>query len=112
MITEPRFRLVFSGRLQPSHSMEQVRQALRERFRLSDRQLDRLFSAQAVTVKRDLDAATAARYQQAFLEAGALVDLVAAESASAPNPEPSHEPSSNPSPNLSSNPSPNSSPNP
>ena len=73
-MTETRYQLVFSGRLQPGARPEQTRQAVKERFRLSDAQLDRLFSGQRVTVKRNLDSTSAERYQRAFLATGALLE--------------------------------------
>ncbi|NEX15313.1 MAG: hypothetical protein C1943_01425 [Halochromatium sp.] len=85
-MTETRYQLIFSGRLQPGTSVEQVRQAVKERFRLNDAQLQWIFSGDAVTVKRDLDQASAERYQRAFVAAGALVELAPAV---APSPAPS-----------------------
>lgn len=88
-MTETRYQLIFSGRLQPDTSVEQVRQAVKERFRLNDAQLQRLFSGDPVTVKRDLDLASAERYQRAFVAAGAVIELapMAASTPSAPSPE-------------------------
>ena len=88
-MTETRYQLIFSGRLQPDTLVEQVRQAVKERFRLNDAQLQRLFSGDPVTVKRDLDLASAERYQRAFVAAGAVIELapMAASTPSAPSPE-------------------------
>lgn len=83
-MTQTRYQLVFSGRLQSGARPEQTRQAFKERFRLSDAQLDRLFSGQRVTVKRDLDSTSAERYQRAFLASGALVELEPATTTAEP----------------------------
>ena len=73
-MTEKRYHLVFNGRLQPGVSPQQARDAIQARFKLSSRQLDRLFSSGPVTVKRDLDTSSAERYQRAFRDAGAIVE--------------------------------------
>ncbi len=74
-MTETRYQLIFSGRLRPEVHPEQARQAVKERFKLKDALLDRLFSGQRVTVKRNLDSANAERYQRAFATAGVQVEL-------------------------------------
>ncbi|WP_462320468.1 hypothetical protein [Halochromatium sp.] len=77
-MTETRYQLIFSGCLQSGVQLEQGRQAVKERFKLSNAQLDRLFSGRPVTVKRSLDRANAERYQRAFVAAGALVEVAPA----------------------------------
>lgn len=69
------FQLVFAGRLAEGVSPAQVRQSLQARFNLSDSQLERLFDGSPVTVKRNLTESAAERYRQAFLEAGAVVEI-------------------------------------
>ena len=74
-MTETHYQLVFYGRLLPGASAEQARKAVKERFKLDSAQVERLFSGNPTTVKRDLDQASAERYQQAFAEAGVLVEI-------------------------------------
>lgn len=86
-MTETRYQLIFSGRLQAGVLPEQAQQAVKERFRLNSAQLDHLFSGQRITVKRGIDRANAERYQRAFAAAGALVDIEPAPAASSTEPE-------------------------
>ncbi|MCF7978204.1 MAG: hypothetical protein K9L82_09320 [Chromatiaceae bacterium] len=86
-MTETRYQLIFSGRLQAGVLPEQAQQAVKERFRLSSTQLDHLFSGQRITVKRGIDQANAERYQRAFAAAGALIDIEPAPAASRTTPE-------------------------
>jgi hypothetical protein len=85
-MSETRYSLVFDGRLQAGTSLRQARDAIQDRFKLSSRQLERLFSGGSVTVKRDLDAASADRYQRAFLDAGAIVERRALDQKTKPAP--------------------------
>lgn len=71
----PCYQLVFDGKLADGFSRDEVHENLRRLFKLSETQADHLFQQGAVVVKRDLDAEMAARYQTAFLKAGALVEL-------------------------------------
>jgi hypothetical protein len=74
-MSDDHFQLVFAGRLADGVSPAQARQSLQSRFKLSDGQLERLFEGTAVTVKRNLTESAAERYRQAFLEAGAIVEI-------------------------------------
>jgi hypothetical protein len=83
-MTEMRYELVFDGRLRPGVSLQRARDAIQARFKLSGPQLERLFKGAPVTVKRNLDAASADRYQRAFLDAGAIVDRHALDAGAEP----------------------------
>lgn len=74
-MSEPRFQLIFAGQLLAGTQREQAFQALQERFKLSNAQLERLFSGGPIRVKRDLSRDQAERYRRAFHAAGALVEL-------------------------------------
>lgn len=84
-MSEPRFQLIFAGQLLAGTQREQVLQALQERFKLSNAQLERLFSGGPIRVKRDLSRDQAEHYRRAFHAAGAMVELhsMNAESGSA-----------------------------
>lgn len=67
-------RIVFTGQVQDGHDREQVRQRVSQLFRISDpKRLDRLFSGEPITLKKDLDSSSARKYQAAIIKAGALV---------------------------------------
>lgn len=74
-MAESRFDIQFAGELVEGSDPLSVRERLRELFKLSPDALERLFGGQAVMIKRDLDALTAARYRDAFRDAGAILRL-------------------------------------
>jgi hypothetical protein len=74
-MAESRFDIQFAGELVQGADPLLVRERLRDLFKLSPDALERLFSSQAVIIKRDLDAVTAARYRDAFRDAGAILRL-------------------------------------
>ena len=74
-MAESKFDIQFAGALVPGAEASAVRERLRDLFRLSPEALDRLFSGQPIVIKRDLDAATATRYRDAFRAAGAILRL-------------------------------------
>lgn len=80
-MAESRFDIQFAGELVQGADPLAVRERLRALFNLSPEALERLFSSQAVIVKRDLDAVTAARYRDAFRDAGAILRLTQTEAA-------------------------------
>lgn len=71
------FEVVFTGQTLPGADPLQVRQGLQRLFNASDAVLDQFFSGRRIVVKRDLDAAGAEKYRQAFARAGALLEVVA-----------------------------------
>lgn len=73
---EPRFDVLFTGKLLDTTDVAHVQQRLRELFKLDQAGIDHLFSGQRVSVKRDVDQATAERFRAAFHQAGALAELV------------------------------------
>jgi hypothetical protein len=81
-MAESRLDIQFAGELAPGADSRVVRERLGELFKLSPDALERLFSGQAVIVKRDLDAVTAARYRDAFRDAGAILRLTPVPGAS------------------------------
>ncbi|NBC48412.1 MAG: hypothetical protein GVY22_10550 [Gammaproteobacteria bacterium] len=87
-MSDDHFQLVFAGRLASGVSQAQARQRLKSQFKLTDSQLERLFTGSAVTVKRNLDQAAAERYHQAFLEAGAIAEIRPLRPPAPPEPQP------------------------
>lgn len=74
---DEKFRLVFRGELLEGQHRAVVKRRLAERLKLDDRQVEKLFSGDAVVVKRDADRATAVRYQSLFKQAGGLLRVQA-----------------------------------
>jgi hypothetical protein len=85
------YDLVFFGETIGDTNAEAVRARLMQRFGLGDAAAARLFSGGRVVVKRGVDAATAKRYQDAFAEAGARLQVTPANTAPEQDPEPSRE---------------------
>jgi hypothetical protein len=76
-MAESKFDIQFAGELVPGADPRQVRERLCDLFKLTPEALGRLFSGQVVVIKRNLDAGTAARYRDAFRDAGAILRLMA-----------------------------------
>jgi hypothetical protein len=74
-MAESRFDIQFAGELVQGADRQAVRERLRDLFKLTPDALERLFSGQAVMIKRGLDTQTAARYRDAFRDAGAVLRL-------------------------------------
>ena len=90
-MTEARFDILFDGTLRPDTDLSRARERLGTAFKLDAAGVERLFSGKPMTVKRDADAATAARYQRVFEDAGAVVTLrplTATEPSDTPPPNP------------------------
>lgn len=81
-----RFDIQFSGDLVPGTDALAARQRIQHAFNLSEAAAGQLFGGTPVTVRRGVDSETAARYQSAFREAGALIRIVPASSERASQP--------------------------
>lgn len=73
---ERRFDILFSGEPLNGTDVSEVRENLRELFKLGDEALERMFSGQPVSIKKNLDRKSAQQYQQALARAGARIQLV------------------------------------
>lgn len=74
-----RYRLLFRGEVLDGQHPAVVRKRLGEGGRFDADQLDKLFSGKPVVLKRDADAATAARLQALFRSAGARLRVLPLE---------------------------------
>lgn len=72
-----KFEVVFSGQIAPGADVQQVRQGIQRLFNASEAVLEQFFSGRRIVVKRELDAAAAEKYRQAFAQVGALVEVLA-----------------------------------
>lgn len=75
-MSETKFDIRFSGQLIPGTDPVTAREQLQALFKLSDAAATRLFSGTPVTVKRDIDGETVARYRERFRVAGALIEAI------------------------------------
>ncbi|MFC1649948.1 hypothetical protein ACFL2X_00110 [Candidatus Latescibacterota bacterium] len=72
---ETSYNLIFRGVIADGHDAETVRKNIAELFKVSEEKVERLFSGRPVTVKKNVDKATALKYQSAFKKAGALCSV-------------------------------------
>jgi hypothetical protein len=70
------YKLVFRGDLAPGHNFMTVRQQVQDLFRLDDDGINKLFCGRPVTIKKNLDKAAAAKWQEMLLRAGAAVEIL------------------------------------
>lgn len=78
-MAEQRYDLSYRGHLSPGADAGEVRRRLGVIFKLNEAGLDRLFAGKPVTVKRSVDAATAAQFERLFAQAGAELTVVPLE---------------------------------
>jgi len=74
-MTDQRFDLSYRGLIALGADPAETRRRLSQIFRLTEQGADRLFTGQAVIVKRNVDAATATRFEGIFAKAGAVLTL-------------------------------------
>ncbi|GAB4294115.1 MAG: hypothetical protein Kow0096_10100 [Thiohalomonadaceae bacterium] len=80
------FAVIFSGQLVEGARVEQVQANFSQLFKVELSRITPMFCGKPVTIKKGIDEATAKKYQQALLQAGAIcqvVDLAAATPAAA-----------------------------
>ncbi|MGY0218335.1 DUF805 domain-containing protein [Endozoicomonadaceae bacterium StTr2] len=65
------YRIVFKGQLQPDHKQETVRHNFARLFKISEAQLNQMFSGKPVILKKGLSRNEARHYEQAIARAGA-----------------------------------------
>ena len=74
--TDTTFDILFRGELTPGNSLEQVQARVAESFKLDEAAVEQLFSGAVVSLKRNIDRATAERIYQRLSEAGAVAKIV------------------------------------
>lgn len=75
------YQLVFSGEILKGQHRGVVKRRLRELLNLSEAQVEKLFNGEPAIVKRNIDEATAKKYQEEFKKAGAKLQVVPVEEA-------------------------------
>jgi len=99
-----KFNVVFNGITEPNQDIEDVKQRLAAILKLDAPGIARLFDGSAVTIKKNVDAATAEKYNQAFKGSGAVCIIepvdVAPKPTSSPKAEAGSSPQTQPSPSA------------
>jgi hypothetical protein len=72
------FDIIFRGDIVMGHSLADVKLKLQQLFKTDAAKVDALFTGRPVPLKRNLDEATAQKYRDVLLKAGALVEVVTA----------------------------------
>jgi hypothetical protein len=91
-MSAPEFDIVFRGDIVIGHALADVKLKLQQLFKTDAAKVDALFTGRPVPLKRNLDEATAQKYRDVLLKAGALVEVVPAGKFSA-TPAPAARPS-------------------
>ncbi|RYY73958.1 MAG: hypothetical protein EOO52_13840 [Gammaproteobacteria bacterium] len=76
-MSDQQFDIIFRGDIVFGHQLADVKAKLQNLFKADAAKIDALFSGRPVPLKRGLDQASALKYKDALIKAGAQVDLVA-----------------------------------
>lgn len=93
------YQVVFEGKLTGELPPDEVKRNLSALFKMKAEQVDALFSGKPVVIKRDIDQATALKYQAAFKKAGAICSVLsdaAENTGQRSKPQPASAPASAP----------------
>lgn len=74
-MSAPEFDIIFRGDIVFGHQLADVKGNLQQLFKTDAAKIDALFTGRPVPLKRNLDEATANKYRDALLKAGAMVDV-------------------------------------
>ncbi len=96
-----RYDIFFTGQIMDGKDQLEVKQLVGNMFKADQKQLEKLFSGARVRIKANTNEETAAKYRVAFRNAGALVEILSADSGAQeaatpsntnpPDPDPSSE---------------------
>lgn len=78
-MADPRYDIYFRGEILSGAEEAKVKAAIAKIFKADDAKLALLFSGKVNTIKKAVDKTTAAKYQQAFKQAGAKAIITAAK---------------------------------
>jgi len=97
-MAEGDFQVVFHGELTGDLSEDEVRQKLAALFRMPEEKVAALFSGKPIVVKRNLDEATARKFEAAFRKAGAVCEIRPAGDAASADPGSDRQTTAEPAP--------------
>lgn len=90
-MSAPEFDIIFRGDIVFGHQLAEVKLKLQQLFKADAAKIDSLFSGRPVPLKRNMDEATAQKYRDALLKAGAMVEICSSDASpanAAPKPAP------------------------
>lgn len=90
-MSAPEFDIIFRGDIVFGHQLAEVKLKLQQLFKADAAKIDALFTGRPVPLKRNLDEATATKYRDALIKAGAAVELCSSDKSPAnapPKPAP------------------------
>lgn len=79
-----RYNLVFDGSIMEGENIEKVKKNIAALLKIDETQIGRFFTKEPVTIKKDVDNATALKIKKAFEKAGAILTLEAVASTARP----------------------------
>ena len=94
-MSDQQFDIIFRGDIVFGHQLTDVKARLQQLFKADAAKVDALFSGRPVPLKRGLDHASALKYKEALVKAGAQVDVVAMSDAKPAPPTKSEAPALN-----------------
>src|SRR6187431_1959690 len=75
LMSAPQFDIIFRGDIVFGHQLAEVKLKLQQLFKADAAKIDSLFSGRPVPLKRNMDEATAQKYRDALIKAGAMVEI-------------------------------------
>ncbi len=75
MAEETTFEVIFRGDIVAGQQLTAVKERLKALFKVDDARIEQLFSGRPEVIKKGVDQATASRYRDTLLKAGAQVQL-------------------------------------
>lgn len=90
-MSAPEFDIIFRGDIVFGHQLAEVKAKLQQLFKADAAKIDALFTGRPVPLKRNLDEATANKYRDALIKAGAMVEVCSSDTSpanAAPKPAP------------------------
>lgn len=90
-MSAPEFDIIFRGDIVFGHQLAEVKAKLQLLFKVDAAKVDALFTGRPVPLKRNLDEATANKYRDALIKAGAMVEVCSSDAIpanAAPKPAP------------------------
>jgi hypothetical protein len=87
-MSEQQFDIIFRGDIVFGHQLAEVKVRLQQLFKTDVAKIDALFTGRPVPLKRGLDQASAQKYKDVLIKAGAQVELVAVGGTATEPPQP------------------------
>lgn len=78
-MSAPEFDIIFRGDIVFGHQLADVKLKLQQLFKTDPAKIDTLFTGRPIPLKRNLDEATANKYRDALLKAGAMVEVCSSD---------------------------------